>query len=366
MALLALTGGFVANALGFGGLSKLLGNATLTSAYLALLLYAVIRIADGLLLTLLTLGALGRLDMVRRHRLFLQSRITQVLQWAATALWLLYLLEALALRATVFDDLQQIFAAHLSVGSVTVSVGDVLLFIVSIWAAFLVSRLTRFVLEEEVYPHVHLAPGLHYSISRMVHYAILVAGFLVGIALLGFNMTRLTILVSAVGVGLGFGLQNIVNNFVSGIILLFERPVKVGDIIQIDSSEGMVTHIGIRASIVRTLNGPEIIVPNGKLISDPVTNWTFSHRQRLLTIPVAVPAGTDAAKALQILKDAAAAHSSVLREPAPQALLLNLSGGNLNLELRVWTAQLGDWMQLRSDLYVVINEKMTAQNIALK
>lgn len=366
LALAALVAAFVTNAIGYGGLSKLLGNATLTSAYLALLLYAVIRIADGLLLTALTAGPLGRLKMVQRHRAFLQTRTRQVLEWAAAAIWALYLLEAFALRATVFADLRQLLTAHLALGSIDFSLGDLLLFAVSIWAAFMVSRVMRFVLEEEVYPHVQLAPGLHYSISRMVHYAVLVAGFLIGIALLGFNMTRLTLLASAIGVGLGFGLQNIVNNFVSGIILLFERPVKVGDVIQLDSSEGTVTHIGIRASIVRTLNGPEIIVPNGKLISDPVTNWTFSGRQRLLIIAVAVAAGAEAERVLEALKAAAAAHPAILPEPPPQALMLNFNGGALNFELRVWTTHLNDWMQVRSDLCSAINANLLARHISLK
>jgi len=266
----------------------------------------------------------------------------------------------------MFQDLKEILTARLEIGSISVSLGDALLFGITLWAALMASRILRFVLEEEVYPHVQLAPGLHYSISRMVHYAVLVAGFLLAIALVGFNLTKLTILAGAVGVGLGFGLQNIINNFVSGIILLFERPVKVGDVIQFDSTEGVVTQIGIRASIVRTTNGPEIIVPNGKLISDPVTNWTFSRRQRLITIPLAVTPGVDAQRVLDVLKQAAAAQPAIRREPSPQALLVNFGGGGLNFELRVWTDQINDWMQIRSDLATAINAALIAQSISIK
>jgi len=366
VSLLLFLAAFFANVLGYGTLGKLLGNATLTSAYLGLILYAVIRIADGIILSVLSIPPVGGLRMVQRHRSFLQNRTRQVLEWAAVLLWALYTLEAFSLRAPVFQNLKEILDAKLAVGSISFTLGEIVLFGLTIWAAFMVSRIARFVLEEEVYPHVHLAPGLHYSISRMVHYAILVAGFLVGIALLDFNMTRLTILAGAVGVGLGFGLQNIINNFVSGIILLFERPVKVGDVIQLDSTEGVVTHIGIRASIVRTTNGPEIILPNGKLISDPVTNWTFSRRQRLITIPISIVQGVDAQRVLAVLKEAAAAQSTVLRDPAPQALLIGFSDGALKFELRVWTDQINDWMQIRSDLSTAISAVLIAQKFAIK
>jgi small-conductance mechanosensitive channel len=275
-------------------------------------------------------------------------------------------LEAFSLRAPLFQDLKEILGTRINSGSVNFALGNALLLVVTIWAAVIASRILRFVLEEEVYPRIELAPGVHYSISRMVHYVILVAGFLLGIALVGFDMTKLTILAGAVGVGLGFGLQNIINNFVSGIILLFERPIKIGDVIQLDSTEGTVTRIGIRASIVQTLNGPEIIVPNGKLISDPVTNWTFSRRQRLVIIPIAVAPGSDARRVLDILREAAGSQPAIRREPPPQALLMNFSGGGLNFELRVWTDQIHDWLQIRSDLAAAINAALIAQNISIK
>src|SRR5205085_11612882 len=178
-------------------------------------------------------------------------------------------------------------------------------------------------------PRVHLAPGLHYSISKVVHYAILIIGFFAGVGLLGFDLTKLTILAGAFGVGLGFGLQNIINNFVSGIILLFERPIKVGDVIQLDSSEGVVQRIGIRASIIHTSKGSEIIVPNAKLISDPVTNLTSFHQQRMILIPLVVAPGPDAPRVIKLLQSVAASQPLILKDPAPRVLLTNFTGGAL-------------------------------------
>jgi small-conductance mechanosensitive channel len=366
VALVLLVGAFISNVVGYGTLSKLLGHGTIISAYPALVLYALIRIADGLILSVLSLQSLAHLKIVEQHRLDLHRWMLQVIEWAAVCVWVLYMLETLSLRAPLFQNLKSILTANLSIKSTSFTLGDILLFVVTIWATVIASRIARFILEQEVYPHVQLAPGVHYSISRMVHYIILVGGFLTAMVLLGFNLTHLTILVGAVGVGLGFGLQNIINNFVSGIILLFERPVKVGDVIQIDATEGVVAHIGIRASIVKTTAGSEIIVPNGKLISDPVTNWTFSRRQRLIIIPIGIAPGTEAKQVLEVLNNAAAAEPAVLGEPRAQALLVNFSGGALNFELRVWTDQIKNWMEIRSNLSAAINSSLIAQKISLK
>ena len=257
MALGWFAAAFIADALGYVTLSKLLGHALLQSAYLALIIYAVVRIIDGLFLSALSVPPLSRLGLVKRHKDLLRSRARDVVSWAAILFWAAYVLEALSLRAPVFQDLREVLTATWTVGSFKISPGDVVLFGVTVWASFLVSRILRFVLEEEVYSRVKLAPGLYYSISKMVNYVVLVIGFFVGVALLGFDLTRLTILVGAFGVGLGFGLQNIINNFVSGLILLFERPIKVGDLVQLAGNEGVVKHIGIRASILRVPNGSE-------------------------------------------------------------------------------------------------------------
>ena len=112
----------------------------------------------------------------------------------------------------------------------------------------------------------------------MLHYVILLVGFFVALGALGIDLTKVTILAGAFSVGIGFGLQNVINNFVSGLILLFERPIKVGDVIEVGGNLGEVSRIGIRASVIRTADGSEVIVPNGSLISSQVTNWTFSDR----------------------------------------------------------------------------------------
>jgi small-conductance mechanosensitive channel len=357
---------FLADALGYVSLSKLLGHALLQSAYMALILYAVVRIIDGLFLSAMSVPPLARLGLVKRHQDLLRSRARSVVTWAAILLWAAYVLEALSLRAPVFADLRGVLTATWTAGSFTISPGDIVLFGLTVWASFLVSRLLRFVLEEDVYARVKLAPGLYYSISKMVNYAVLLVGFLIGLAVLKFDLTKLTILVGAFGVGLGFGLQNIINNFVSGLILLFERPIKVGDVIQLSGNEGVVKRIGIRASIVEAPNGSEFIVPNGSLISETVTNWTFSDRLRRIDLPVAVAGAVDAGRVMELLKAAALTQPHVLKDPPPQVLLGSFGGDSMSFELRIWTNQSEDWSQIRSELALAVRATLAEHNIAVK
>lgn len=356
----------LANIVGYGRFSSLAGNVALSSAYLAVVLYAVVRVGEALVRVLLRATPAANLGVVRRREMLLEHRSRQALQWAAGASWFFFLLQRLALQQSFLNRAKTMVKAPLGIGSLHFTIEHVVLFAVVIWAAFLASRLMRFLLEEEVYPHFRLAPGLHYSISKALHYVVLLVGFLVGLAMLGVDLTKLTIVAGAFGVGLGFGMQNIVNNFVSGIILLFERPVKVGDVVQLDSTEGVVKRIGIRASIVRTTTGSEIIVPNAKLISDPVTNWTFSQRRRLITIPIAVTSESEPRKVMDALRRVAGGNPQVSKEGQVQALLTNLNDGTANYELRAWTDQSEDWEQVRSDLFMSIKSSLAAEGIAMR
>jgi potassium-dependent mechanosensitive channel len=272
----------------------------------------------------------------------------------------------LQLRERLFGVIREILTAELTVGSLSLSLGDVLAFGATVWAAFLVSRFVRFLLDEEVYPRVHLTRGLPYAISTMLNYIVLLVGFFAAVAALGLDMTKITILAGAFSVGVGLGLQTIFNNFVSGLILLFERPVNVGDLVQIDDASGIVEHIGIRASVIRRNDGSEIIVPNGKLISERLVNWTLSSRQRSIELPIAVAQDTDPSRVITLLERTAAAHPLVTSDPPPEALVVKLGPDSLGFELRAWTDRIEHWMQIRSELAIKISAALTAEKIAIR
>jgi potassium efflux system protein len=264
-----------------------------------------------------------------------------------------------------YGNAKAVLSAPVFFGSLQLTLGHVVAFVIAVWASFLVSRFLRFLLEEDVYERLRLPRGLPYALSTLLHYLVLLVGFFVALAALGLDFTKFTILAGAFSVGIGFGLQNVINNFVSGLILLFERPINVGDVIQVDTNTGSVEKIGIRASVIRTMDGSEIIIPNGTLISGQVTNWTFSDRQRVIILQVNVAREANTARAAELLTGAALAHPKVARQPAPLAYVVGLSAGALTVELRAWTEQYDDWMQIRSDLVIAVNQSLVREGIAL-
>jgi potassium efflux system protein len=353
-ALVVCIGAFAAAAYGVMGLARTLGANLLYSTFVAIIVFAGVQVADGLLAFALRVWPLRRLGMVNRHRNLLERRGHLLFSWIMAAIWAVGTLRFIGVLDRTLAVGQAILAAELRRGTMGISLGDVLAFVLTVWLAFLVSSGIRFVLEEDVYPHLRLARGLGYMISNLLHYAVLLLGFLLAVAALGVDLNKFTVLAGAFGVGLGFGLQGIVNNWVSGLIVLVERPIHVGDAIQMSDLTGEVRRIGIRATTVRTWEGAEVIVPNASLVTEKVTNWTYSDRLRRMDVPVGVAYGSAPEKVLELLLAVAHAHPGVLAEPAPEALFMGFGESALNFELRAWTARFNHWAAVRSELGVAV------------
>jgi len=275
-----------------------------------------------------------------------------VLVWLAIFAWLSRWLDYVGLLQPTLSFGEAVLAARLQRGSISISLGDVLAFFLTVWVAYLLSAFIRFVLQEDVYPKKGISRGLSYATSRLLHYVILALGFVVGLGVLGVDLTRVTVLLGALGVGIGFGLQDVVNNFVCGMILLFERPIHVGDMIEIGNLLGEVRQIGIRASTVRTRQGADIVVPNSQFITANVTNWTLSDQLRRIDLPVGVNYGAQPKKVIEVLEAVARANPQVLRDPPPRALFVGFGDSSINFELRAWTDQFMGWSKIRSELAV--------------
>jgi small-conductance mechanosensitive channel len=218
-----------------------------------------------------------------------------------------------------------------------------------------------------VFPRTRLAQGVPYAISSLLRYTMIFLGFMLALAAAGIELGKLTVIAGGLGVGIGFGLQNVVNNFVSGLILLFERPVQVGDVVQIMSQNlwGEIRRIGIRASVIHTFDGAEVVVPNGHLISDSVTNWTLSDRRRRVEVNVGVEYGTDAQRVIDLLLEVADGHPDVLEIPAPRAFFLSFGDSALLFLLRGWIADFDDGFRVRSELSVAIQHALREAGIGV-
>jgi potassium-dependent mechanosensitive channel len=233
----------VTGALGYMRLARLLGGQVLTASYVALVLYAAVPVGEGLVAYALHTPPLRRLLMVARHRDLLQRRTHLALHWLAVGVWIYLTLDEVGLLDPLWSAAETVLDARYVRGSISISLGDTLAFVLTIWASFLLSSFVRFVLGEDVYPRVGFPRGASYAVSSLVHYTVVLGGFLVAIAALGLDLTRITILAGAFGLGAGIGLQGAVANFVSGLILLLEGRIRVGDSVQMDNLEGEVREI---------------------------------------------------------------------------------------------------------------------------
>ncbi len=355
----------LAGALGFMQLARVIANTVLGAAYLGTSLYAAYRVADGLVVYGVRSRPARLLLMLQRRRALVQTFVLRFLRWAAFALWATVVLRFAGIFDRLIGTAAGVLGAKLSYGAFSLSLGDVVVFALTLWLASQVSRFLRFVLEEDVYPRLPLSKGLPYAVSTVAHYTILSIGFFIGLAALGLDFTRFSLLAGAFGVGIGFGLQNVVNNFVSGLILLFERPVQVGDTVAIGDLMGDVKRIGIRSSTIRTWEGAEVIVPNASLISDPVTNWTHSDRMRRIDISVGVAYGTDPERVLELLRSVARGHKAVASSPEAVALFMGFGDSSLDFQLRVWTDRFESWVQIRSELTVGIHTALRDAGITI-
>ncbi len=362
---IALMVGIVANIFGFVDLASLLTVATLASVLLAAGLFVGVEVVTGLARLVLHTELAQSLASVRRHPELLIRRTTQVARLAALAIWAALTLSWFDLLEPMIGVAATVLQTPLSVGSLSISLGDILVFVLAVWLAALASRLTRFVLEQDVFPRLALPRGVPGAVSKLSHYVVIGLGLMVAFAAAGIDLSSLALLAGALGVGIGFGLQAIVNNFVSGLILIFERPIQVNDTIELDALKGTVKHIGIRASTVRTFDGAEVIVPNADLISGRVVNWTLSDRLRRIEVAVGVAYGTDPHRVKEILLEVARAQPKGLEYPEPFVLFQGFGESSLDFFLRFWTSDFENWLKIQSDATYAVHDALDAAGIEI-
>jgi small-conductance mechanosensitive channel len=263
------------------------------------------------------------------------------------------------------EAIQGVFGFGFMVGSRKVTLGLILTAAAFLYGSFLISWAVQILLMKGVFTRREMQVGVRISIARLIHYGFVFVGFLLALVALGVHLRDVTIIAGALGVGIGFGLQGIVNNFVSGLILLFERPIKVGDYIQLGEQWAEIKKIGLRATVVETFDRSEIVVPNSDLISNQVTNWTLSNRIARIIIPVGVEYGSDVPLVMKTLMESAMASSKVLRMPEPQVLFLRFGESSLDFELRVWISDIDDRLVVMSQMHQEIDQRFRQAGIVI-
>lgn len=254
----------------------------------------------------------------------------------------------------------------LKMGGLQLSLQTVLYLLVFGFLLVYVSRKLTTLLSDRVLARKNIDVGVRQATVTILRYILITAGFIIILQTAGIDLTALNVLAGAVGIGVGFGLQNIANNFISGLIILFERPIKVGDRIEVGQVEGDVVHIKGRSTTVVTNDNIAIIVPNSNFITQEVVNWSHTGKQVRFKVPVSVSYESDVRLVEKLLLEVAAENPDVLDNPPPAVIFLEFGESALNFQLRVWSSSLMHRKgRLISNLNFAIIEKFRAHNIEI-
>lgn len=346
-------------------LTQSLLNAVSGTVLAAVLIFMALLVGNGLMMIFIDSKYANYVRVVANRKQFMKEQVTRIFQLLAGIFILYYILEAYGFDIYVGEGIKLFFQKERTLGSVTFTWGRIVIFFVVIWLSAYISKLIRIFLEEEVLDRMGLAQGLPNTIALMVRYTIVTLGVLAAASAAGLKMSNLTIILGALGVGIGFGLQNIFNNLVSGLILLLERPIKIGDTIEVGNLIGVVKHIGIRASNIHTYDGAEIIVPNGQLISNEVINWTLTDKRRRIEVMVGVAYGTDVYKAQEILLNVITSHKEVVKDPIPYVFFNQFGDSSLEFRLLFWTDNFDEWVRIRSEVVFLVHDALKQAGITI-
>lgn len=266
-----------------------------------------------------------------------------------------------------FNDVKDFLSIHLiDIGNSSVTLWTFLYFICLAWLLFFLTARLRKWIVYKVFSDSKIELGVRLAVGTIIRYGVLILGLIVVVQTVGINLSAVTILAGALGVGIGFGLQNITNNLVSGIIILFERPIKVGDRIQVGDVFGDVVSISMRSTMVVTNDNISVIVPNSEFISSRVINWSYTDRNVRFNIPVGVAYKEDPENVKRILLEVADNEEGVLKDPKPDVLFSEFGDSSINFNLRIWTSSyITTPGMLKSKLYFEIFKKFKENNIEI-
>ena len=360
-ACLVLAVAVLSNLVGNISLSAMLVSATLDSSYAALAIYAGSKVVVALVQVLLAGPTASRL--AQRYSASLAPALATVGRLLLVAGWVLFALQSFRVYRPVSSFVVMVLTYEFKVGELSLSLGSLVSFALATMLAFWLAKTIRQVLAEDLLPSLSLPRGVGNSVSSLSYYVVLFLGLLAALAAAGFQVGQLTLVFGALGVGIGFGLQDVVRNFVAGLILMFERPIQRGDTVEVAGMLGQVREIGLRATIVTTFEGADVVVPNGMLLADKVVNWTLNGTRRRFDLNISTHYKEDPQRTMDLLVEIARSCSGVAATPAPACIMTGLAPGELQFNIRAWTKDFADWVQVRTELAMKIRNGLAEAGI---
>jgi len=357
---------FLANIFGRVTLSKVLGITAISSlAQGVLILVGIEIIMEAFFLQVeKDKGANG--FTANFNAILVKDRLRNVMLVGGLVLWLVKLLFNLNLFDYVYDFLSAFLSAPRTLGDMEFTFSSIVVFLAVIWVSTFISRFIGYLIEGGKDQDPRKKGGRVGSSMLLIRIGVLTLGILVAFTASGIALDKLAIIIGALGVGIGFGLQTIVNNLVSGIILAFEKPIQIGDIIEIGTRQGVVKEIGIRASKISTFDGSDVIVPNGDLLSQQLINWTHDNKQnRRVELIVGVAYGTDLERARKLILETMSGREGVQTHPEPQVFVHLLNSSSVDLRVLFWAADIHTWVDLKSKVLTDIHASLNREGIQI-
>jgi len=344
------TVGFFSNLTGMIILTEVVLGAVFFNIFNGLILLITVLLINGLVVTGIDTSRGQSMNVFRLYGESIKRKTIYFVNFIAVLLWVILTLRNFRILDYVYDGIGSILTHKFNIGFASFSLDTVLVFFLVIYFSIVLSNIIRILLEEDVLTRFSLSKGLPHTISMLVKYTLITGGFFLAVNAAGIPVDKLTLILGAMSVGIGFGLQNIFNNLVSGLILLFERPIQLGDTVQVGQLTGNVKTIGLRSSNITTFDGAEVIVPNGQLISNEVINWTLSDQNRRIELVVGVAYNSDPELVHRLLTDILDSHTELVKDPGPLVFFSGLGESSLDFTLLFWISDYIHNRRIKSEI----------------
>lgn len=346
----------ISNILGYTNLADLTVRICTQSSVITIVFYGILMISGGLIIGLIHSLFIRKTSFDQVQKFNIEKKSLKFIRAVVIFYWIYFFLKLVDLWLPLTEYLTIKLSSPFVIGTVSFTIGSILTFILILTISFLISSFISFLLDGDSLKYLKLPKGIPSAISLVVRYFIIAFGFVLALSALGIDLGKFNLMAGALGLGIGFGLQTVISNFVSGLILIFERPILPGDTVEVNDLLGTVKRIGVRSSTISTFDGAEVVVPNNNLVADDLINWTLSDNIKRIEILIGTTYGSDPNEILKILSDVAFNNEDVLKQPEPQVLFSEFGDSSLNFKLRCWVHyEMG--LQVKSDVSIAVYNK---------
>ncbi|SDS22745.1 Mechanosensitive ion channel [Formosa sp. Hel1_31_208] len=356
----------ISNIIGYTNLTDITLKICTQGIVLSIIFYGILIVIETISDAILHRHYNAKESYDSSMKLNVETKLTKYIRLTLFVIWLLLFLQVLDQLKSILNFFGDILSEPYNIGSITFTIGSIAGFLLILISSFLITKLISFALDEgeNTLKFLHLPKGIPRAISVVLRYLILAFGVVFALSSLGLDLSEFNLMAGALGLGIGFGLQNVISNFVSGLILIFERPILPGDTVEVNNLMGTVNKIGVRSSKVSTFDGADVVVPNNNLVSNDLINWTLSSSLKRTEILIGTSYDSNPNQVLEILLECANNYPDLVKDPEPKALFSDFGDNSLNFRLRFWT-HFSLSLQAKSDISIAIYNKFKEHNIEI-